>query len=157
VKEKETDRWVGGQVCCCTQSTCLHYIYIYMYMRACVSCACACACACACVLCVGVCRVCVRVCRLCGMTCSSRLCNSLVFFRFFPQPMVNFFRIWYWENLFFFPSPPPPFLFLGLQVMAHSSQGGTIRATEAAEALEFVAASRQDRDTWVTGTSTIKG
>ena len=39
----------------------------------------------------------------------------------------------------------------GEQVMAHSSEGGTIRAQEAAEPMEFIAASPEDRDIWVTG------
>ena len=42
-----------------------------------------------------------------------------------------------------------------LQVMAHSSQGGTIRASEAAEALEFVAGTVEERDIWVTGINMV--
>jgi hypothetical protein len=38
-----------------------------------------------------------------------------------------------------------------MQVMAHSSQGGTIRASEAAEALEFIASTVEARDIWVMG------
>ena len=39
----------------------------------------------------------------------------------------------------------------GDQVWAHSSEGGMIRATESPAALEFIAASREDRDTLVKG------
>jgi len=45
----------------------------------------------------------------------------------------------------------------GEQVMAHSSEGGTIRACEAAEALEFVAATREQRDLWVKGINMVLG
>jgi hypothetical protein len=38
-----------------------------------------------------------------------------------------------------------------MQVMAHSSQGGTIRASEAVEALEFIASTVEARDVWVMG------